>query len=606
MTRTFRRCPSGAPNDARGSIAAMSTEHPAALNTSAAAHRDAVARLTAADERYELITLPSERGPLRVFRNAPPTLRDLYAEGVSDHTFLVHDDERLTFAEAHAAAARLAHGLVHDLGVRAGDRVAISMRNFPEWMLAFQAATSVGAIAVAMNSMWQTDEMVYGLRDSGATVLFADDERMERLAAASPDDTLDPITVIATRTTRSTCAGHRVMPIDRWLAPPAGAGPAPTLPPAEIEPDDPATILYTSGSTGRPKGVVSTHRNIVTALLAWELEGAVQAVLAGGAPPAAPTDDPAEGDQPAALLGVPLFHVLGLHAVFLASFRAQRKLVCMTRWDPAAAAALVERERITAISAPPAMTGDLVREARRSRRDLSSLRSVGGGGASRAPEQVRQIDDTFATAVPQTGWGMTETSAIGTLIAGADYLAHPDSAGRCLAVLDLQVVDDDGRPLPPGERGELLVRGTSLFAGYRNRPEVDAEVFVDGGWFRTGDVAVIDADGYLYIVDRIKDLIIRGGENIGCGQVEAALLAHPAVREASVYAVPDERLGEEVGATVSVDGDLTADDLRAFVGRHLAPYAVPRHLTLTTEPLPRTASGKIFRRAIRDAALGTG
>jgi long-chain acyl-CoA synthetase len=586
----------------------MSIDPTEPTGPSAAARRAVLAQLTAPDAPYELEVIDRPRGPLRVFANAPRSLRELYGAAAGGRTFLVHDDERLTFAETAAQAARLARGLVDDLGVRAGDRIAISMRNFPEWMIAFQAATSIGAIAVAMNSMWQTDEMVYGLTDSGAKVLFADDERMTRLAAA--DLAPEGLTVIATRTDRTDCGPHRVLPIGTWLASEQADA---TLPAADIHPDQPATILYTSGSTGRPKGVVSTHRNIVTALLAWELEGIAQMVLAGGPLPAASAADASAADdgeadagaQPASLLGVPLFHVLGLHAVFLASFRSNRKLVCMTRWDPTAAAALVESERITAISAPPAMTGDLVREARRTERDLSSLRSVGGGGAARAPEQVRQIDDAFATAVPQTGWGMTETSAIGTLIAGADYLAHPDSAGRCLAVLDLAVVDDDGTHLPPGERGELLVRGASLFAGYWNRPEVDAEVFVDGGWFRTGDVAIIDDEEYLYIVDRIKDLIIRGGENIGCGQVEAALLAHPSVREASVYAVPDERLGEDVGATVFAEDDLDADALRAFVAQTLPPYAVPQHLTMTREPLPRTASGKIFRREIRDAALGS-
>jgi long-chain acyl-CoA synthetase len=577
----------------------MSNDPSRPSGPSATARRAALDQLTAPGAPYHLVDHQGPRGPVRVFADAPRSLRELYESADGARTFLVHGDERLTYAEAGALAARLARGLVDDLGVRPGDRVAISMRNFPEWMLAFQAITSIGAVAVAMNSMWQTDEMVYGLTDSGAGVLFADDDRMVRLAAA--DDAPDGLTVIATRTDRRECGPHRVLPIGTWLDAPEA-----TLPDVDIEPDQAAAILYTSGSTGRPKGVVSTHRNIVTALLAWELEGFALMLLAGMPMPTAPTDDDSEGDTPATLLGVPLFHVLGLHAVFLASFRGNRKLVCMTRWDPAEAAALVERERITAISAPPAMTGDLVREARRTDRDLSSLRSVGGGGAARAPEQVRQIDDAFATAAPQTGWGMTETSAIGTLITGADYLAHPDSAGRALAAIELTVVDDEGRALPPGERGELLVRGASLFVGYWNRPEVDAEVFVDGGWFRTGDVAVIDDDEYLYIVDRIKDLIIRGGENIGCGQVEAALLEHPSVREASVYAVPDERLGEDVGATVFADDDVDADGLRAFVATSLPSYAVPRHLTVVREPLPRTASGKIFRRAIRDAALGAG
>ena len=274
----------------------------------------------------------------------------------------------------------------------------------------------------------------------------------------------------------------------------------------------------------------------------------------------------------------------------------------MYRWDPAEAAALIEKERITAFSGPAAMTGDLVREARRTGCDLSSLVSVGGGGAPRAPEQVRQIEATFDNAAPGTGWGMTETNAIGTVIGGAEYLARPSSAGRCLAVLELKVIDETGAEVPPGERGELLVRGTSMFRGYWNRPELNAEVFIDD-WFRTGDVAFIDADGFMSIVDRIKDLIIRGGENIGCGQVEAALLSHPAVQEAAVYAVPDDRLGEEVGATIHADPDLDVEALRDFLGDHLAKFEVPRYLSVSAEPLPRTASGKVLKRQLRDEAV---
>jgi long-chain acyl-CoA synthetase len=274
----------------------------------------------------------------------------------------------------------------------------------------------------------------------------------------------------------------------------------------------------------------------------------------------------------------------------------------MYKWDPEAAAALIEREKITTFTAPAAMTGDLVREAKRTDRDLSSLMSVGGGGAPRAPEQVRQIEASFAKALPATGWGMTETNAIGTGIGGLDYLARPASSGRCSAVLQLKVIDDKGVELPPGERGELLVRGTSLFRGYWNRPEVNAEVFTDG-WFRTGDVAYLDDEGYLFIVDRIKDLIIRGGENIGCGQVEAALLMHPDVHEAAVYAVPDERLGEEVGATIYAAPRLDVVALRAFLHEHLARFEVPRYILPVKAPLPRTASGKILKRQLRDEAL---
>ncbi|HEY3887737.1 MAG TPA: fatty acid--CoA ligase family protein, partial [Caulobacteraceae bacterium] len=310
----------------------------------------------------------------------------------------------------------------------------------------------------------------------------------------------------------------------------------------------------------------------------------------------------APASQPATLLAVPLFHVTGSHAVYLSSYRAQRKMVCMYRWDPQAAAALIEAEKITSFVAPAAMTGDLVRVARQTARDLSSLMTVGGGGAPRAPEQVKQIEASFAKALPNTGWGMTETNAIGTGIGGLAYLERPASSGRGSAVLDLKIIDDKGVGLPAGERGELLVRGTSVFRGYWNRPEVNAEVFIDG-WFRTGDVAYLDAEGFLFIVDRIKDLIIRGGENIGCGQVEAALLRYPDVHEAAVYALPDERLGEEVAATLYANASIDLDALRAFLSEHLARFEVPRYIRVSPDPLPRTASGKILKRDLREQAL---
>jgi long-chain acyl-CoA synthetase len=544
---------------------------------------EALARLTKAGECYELQEILVGERPIRVFKNAPPSLRELFADNVSDKPFLVYDNERWTFAEAFRDAARIARLLKDRYGVAEGDRVALSLRNYPEWILAFMAATSIGAIAVAMNALWGAEEMAFGLTDSGAKVLFADQERLERLAERDP---IPGLQVIAVRPKSAHPADLKAL-----LAGTAAG----EMPAAQVRPDDPATIFYTSGSTGRPKGVVSTHRNILSALLSWELDAQAGQLMLDAAPL------PVEG-QPAALLAVPLFHVTGSHAVYLQSYRMQRKIVCMYRWNPERAAELIEREKITSFTAPAAMTGDLVRIARETRRDLSSLVSVGGGGAARAPEQVKQIDATFAKAMPATGWGMTETNAIGTGIGGAAYLERPASSGRCSAVLDLRIVDEAAEELPVGERGELLVRGASLFQGYWNRPDVNAEVF-ESGWFRTGDIAYLDEEGFLFIVDRIKDLIIRGGENIGCGQVEAALERHPAVREAAVYGVPDERLGEEVGATVYASLGLDVAELKSFLGGHLARFEVPRFVRVTHEPLPRTASGKIFKRQLRDLAI---
>ena len=550
----------------------------------------AIAELTGPGQPYELVDEVVKGRALRVFRNAPPSLRALFVSTASDLPFLTYEGERFTFAQAWQGASRIAQVLVQQ-GVGHGDRVAIAMRNYPEWILAFTAITSLGAVAVAMNAHWQAEEMAYGLTDSGAKLLLADQERLDRLAQLP---TLPPgLTVLAVRPKQRSAGLLVLQDLTEALA---DAGTVVAMPPATVAPDDNATILYTSGSTGHPKGVVSSQRNVIAALMSWELDRLVAERTAGlvTPPPAV---------QSGTLLAVPLFHVSGLHASLLASYRIQRRVVAMYRWDADLAAALIDSEQLSSMVAPAAMSGDLVRVARSGRYNLASLLVLGGGGAPRAPEQVRQIAAVFANAMPGTGWGMTETNAIGTGIGGDDYLGRPASSGRCSLVLQLKVVDELGQAVPTGQRGELLVRGTSMFQGYWNRPEVNAQVFVDGDWFRTGDGAVLDDEGFLFIVDRIKDLIIRGGENIGCGQVEAALLMHPDVHEAAVYAVPDERLGEEVGATVYGTPQLDIAALQDFLAQHLAKFELPRYIVRSDEPLPRTPSGKILKRQIRDAAL---
>ena len=551
---------------------------------------DAFARITAVGEPYELVDREDIRGPVQTFVNAPTSLRQVYEDAVSDVEFVVAEDQRWTFAEFWNDAATIGHLLVHDLGVRKGDRVAISMRNYPEWMLAFTAATSVGAIAVAMNSLWNADEMAYGLTDSGAKVLFADAERLALLESMA--EPIEGLQVVAVRHTGSPAADVELA--GRM----AEIGSVP-MPEVDIAPTDSALILYTSGSTGHPKGVLSNHHNVIVALMAWEVEYGALTERPGNV--VAPEEG--SGLVPASLLGIPLFHVLGLHAVFLASFRGQRKLVAMYKWDASVAAELIERERIVTFTGPPAVSGDLVRVAQSEGRDLSSLLSVGGGGAARPPEQVGQIDDAFEKALPNTGWGMTETNAIGTIIFGAEYSERRLSSGPALCVIDLRVVDDDGNELQQGERGELQVRGPSMFREYWNKPEATADSFAEDGWFKTGDVAYIDTDGHLFIVDRIKDLIIRGGENIGCGGVEAALSSHPNVIEAAVYSVPDDRLGEEVGTTMYVTEDFDETELREYLVDHLAKYEIPRYITTMIEPLPRTGSGKLLKRQLRDDTI---
>ena len=549
---------------------------------------DALKQLTAPGQPFAMQLVDIGGNPCRVYVNAPNSLRELFAENRSDETFFVYEDERYSFEDMYQRAATIAATLVNDYGVGRGDRIAIAMRNYPEWIMAFTAITSIGAIAVAMNALWGPEEMAYGLSHSGARLVFADQERVDRLARCEPSLNID---IIGVRLKEPVASGVRL--ISDILATPAA------MPTAEIDPDEDTLILYTSGSTGHPKGAVSSHRAVISALLSWEIDAAASALINNTEPLVLPY-------QIATLLGVPLFHVAGSHAVYLSCYRSQRKLVGMYKWDVETAAELIEREQIASFVAPAAMTGDLVEAALRTQRDLSSLLVVGGGGAPRAPDQVKRIATTFKQAIPNTGWGMTETNAIGTGISGQDYLDRPSSSGRVAAVLDVAIMDEAGNHLHQGQRGELMVRGTSMIRGYWDNPAANASSFTDG-WFHTGDVAYLDEEDFVFIVDRLKQLIIRGGENIGCGEVEAALLNHPDVIEASVYGVPDERLGEEIGATVYVRQAVDEEALRGFLVDHLARFKIPRYISSTFAVLPRIASGKIDKielRAKHGKALG--
>ncbi|MGI9233620.1 MAG: class I adenylate-forming enzyme family protein [Woeseiaceae bacterium] len=549
--------------------------------------QQAINQVCAAGQPYELKTTQIRGKSCRVFVNAPLTLHDIYSDSRSDLDFLIYEKERLSFDEVYRQASALAFAMVEDYGIQQGDRVAIALRNYPEWVIAFFAATSIGAIAVPLNAWWNSREIYYSLEDCQPSLIIVDQERLDRLANC--ESLTKDLRIIRLR-----AAGNPGMESDNWDGV-LGANIAAEMPQVSVDPDDDAIILYTSGSTGHPKGVVSSHRSIIHALLSWELDWELRACM--GVYELQETEQ-----QGGMLLAIPLFHVAGCHAAMLSSIRVQRKVVCMYKWDVQKGMELIERERLTAVMATPAISGDVVHASATSSRDLSSLILLGGGGAPRAPEQVRAIDRMSETLIPATGWGMTETNAIGTGIAADDYLEHPSSSGQCSGVLDIRVVDDLGKQQPTGERGELQVRGTSMFRAYWNRPEATAEAF-DGDWFHTGDVAIVDEQGFLYIVDRIKDLVNRGGENIGCGEVEAALLENPNVIEACVYGVPDERLGEEVGAMMYVSQVLDEDELRAFLADKLAKFEIPRYFHQETEPLPRIATGKIAKRQLQGEAI---
>lgn len=549
---------------------------------------DVVGMVTSEKAPWELQEVEVKGATQKWFVNGPQSLRQLYEDNLSDEPFYAYEDECYTFQEVYRMAASLAQQLQSRYGVKHGDRVAIAMRNYPEWPIALEAITSIGAIAVAINAWWQPEEIDYAFKLTGVTVVIADQERIERISHIAPESTPHIIAVRAAPSDSTT-------PIDTLTS---SNDPMPSV---GIHPDDDAVILFTSGSTGHPKGSVSTHRNILAALLSWEVDFVTHFIMENGEFDQEKIGSAAKS-QSTALLAMPLFHVNGLHAVLLSAFRTQRKIVSMYKWDAATAADIIDNEGISTFVGTPAMTGDLVEYAKRSHRNLESLRSTGGGGSARATSQVKDIGQSLKNAAPFTGWGMTETNSIGTGIYGADYLKNPNSSGMCSAVLEVSTIDEQGNFLPPGDRGELVVRGTSVIHGYWNQPQANKESFV-GEWFRTGDVAYIN-DGHLYVVDRIKQLIIRGGENIGCGEVEDALLDHPDVIEASVYGVPDERLGETVAATLYISADAKNVAISDYLQSKPAKFKVPEYLKLCTEQLPRIASGKIDKRRLRQEHIG--
>ena len=546
---------------------------------------DAVAAITGPDGPFPIVEADVLGRRTRVFRNTPPSLRALFAAARTrgDAPFLVYEDERWSFADVMAAVDALGAALVDHYGVAPGDRVAIAMRNYPEWVVAFAAITSIGAISVSLNAWWTTEELAYALRDSGSRVVLADPERVARMVPLL--GTL-PLSVLAVRHDGPAPAG-----VDRWEdVVVAGA----SLPDVELHPDMDATILYTSGTTGHPKGAVSTHRAVLSALLAFACRAAINAAMGAGPPKAHP-------HPTSFILVVPLFHVTGCVPVMLSCFAAGYKLVFLHKWDPARALELIERERITQFVGVPTQSWDLLECPDFERRDTSSLLSVGGGGAPAPPELVRRVDRSFRTARPGIGYGMTETNAYGPGNSGDDYLRKPTSCGRVLPVAELRVTDADGRLLGAGEVGELWFRGPNLIRGYWNRPDATAETIVDG-WLRSGDIGRIDDEGFVYVQDRAKDMILRAGENVYCAEVEAALYQHPGVYEAAVFGIPHDRLGEEVAAAIvpKPGQTIAADALRAFLAEHLAPFKIPTRIVFHSEQLPRNPAGKILKRALRD------
>lgn len=540
--------------------------------------------------QFEIETVDIRGTPTRTWKGAPRTLLDLLIAGRNaggSRDLFRLDHERLTHEQHYAQVRALAKAFVDVFGVAEGDRVAIAMRNYPEWSVAFFAATAIGAIAVPLNAFWNGAELAFGVADSGASVLVADGERLERLAPHL--DELASVQLIVTRSHDR--KGAWPLP-DSIAFSELVAGTA-TMPTVPVAPEDPATIFYTSGTTGWPKGVLGTHRNICSNPVTIMYTKVSQSMR-----DAQPLD--ARSRPPVVLLSVPLFHATGCHAMLLSAVYFGSTLVFMRKWEPHTCLDLIERHGITSIGGAPAMVWDLVNDIRLAEYELRTLTDVGAGGAATAPELLRRLETVLPERRLTTGYGLTESSSTVASIGGNDFDLRPDSVGVPAPVYDLRFMDPAGHDVQQGTPGEILIQGPGVVPGYWNRPEATAETFTDG-WLHTGDIGRVDDDGFLYIVDRAKDIIIRGGENISSSEVEAALLEHPDVLEAAAFAVPHTTLGEEVGVAIRLRDDsvVTDLDLRMHAQSVLAAFKVPSHIWFAAEPFPRSASGKVLKRDVR-------
>ena len=522
----------------------------------------------------------------RLFENAPPSLVGLFAHGAShgDKDFLIFEGERLSFAETWKRACRLAHALESELGVQQGEKVALAMRNFPEWCISYMAVISLGAVVVPLNAWWKAEELKYGLEDCGAKKVILDAKRLEYI---SPYKEELGLTLILARE-EGEGADYRYEDLLE--------GSTNDTPPAvEIQPDDDFCIVYTSGSTGNPKGVVLTHRGCISTLMSWAFTAGILKEVNGGVSPF--------GDDPGILLAIPLFHVTGSHSIFMLSYLVGRRIVMMYRWDPSEACEIINREELTNFVGVPSQSFELMEAAGED--GLPSLIDIGSGGAKRPAEHVRKIAEKFANGRPSSGYGLSETNAVGCVISQGDYQKRPDSTGRPVPpITDIKIVKD-GEDMPTGEVGEIWIRSAANFRGYHNLPDETEKALTPDGWFRTGDLGKMDEENYVYIVDRIKDMIIRGGENISCLDVENHVYLHEGIAEAVVFSVPDETLGERVGLVIYPKDGATIDpaELRAFLQNDLAAFKVPERIWISPSPLPRLGTEKFDKLTIRRIAL---
>ena len=522
---------------------------------------------------------------LPMLAKAPGNMADYFAFFCATHAdkeFLVDGDIRLSFRETYAAARVLAGGLVDGHKLQKGDRVGIAARNSANWIIAYMAIIMAGGVATLLNGWWQGGELAEGIRMVGCRYVLADEQRAARLAGHDIGGC------------ELLIFGHDGAPMEGLSVLTSKGGGAETPLPA-LEPTDNATILYTSGSTGQSKGAVSDHRAVVQGAMSYVGQTLVFFELLSSTGQAMPA-------QPSALVNVPLFHVTASIPLVLQSFAIGRKLVLMPKWDAEEAMRIIEKERISYFVGVPLMSIELATHPNRHKYDLTSCTAFAAGGAPRPVEHVKKIRKEMSWGYPLLGYGLTETNGVGCGNFTDNYLEKPTSTGPATKPLvEVQMLDDDGNVLPQGERGEVGIRTIANFNGYWNNEQSTRDAFTADGFFRTGDIGYLDEDGYLFIVDRKKDIIIRGGENISCPEVEAAAYEHESIAELSVFGIADDKYGEVPGIVYHTkDGiKLTEDELKAFLAPRLAPFKIPVHFWQVAEPLPRLGTQKIDRVALR-------
>jgi len=555
--------------------------------------------MTAPGAKFEMEEKVINGIRLRTYKHAPLTLRDvvLNSKQWDFREYLVFEDERITYAAHYKAVAHMARRLREDFGVQKGDRVAVVMRNYPEWAVGFWAALAIGAIATPLNSWWTGEELEYGLADSGAKVAIVDPEKLERIRDHLPKLTQLKTVIVARGGDDE--ADPRIVSLEKLIGSARAWASLPDIemPAAEVGPDDDATIMYTSGTTGKPKGALATHRGIISNVFNGMACQARHFVRQGQSPP---VRDPLNDPPRIPLLAIPFFHATGAFSNLVPVIMNADKIVTMYKWDPGEALEIIEREKITMIGGVPAIAWQVLEHPDRDKYDLSSIQFVAYGGAPSAPELVATIKRRFPNGLASNGWGMTETCAASCVNFGKDYEVRPDSCGAPAPAMDFKIVGSNGETLGPNQVGELWVKGPNNCKAYWNKPEATAKTYIDG-WVVTGDIGRMDEESFVFLLDRAKDMLIRGGENIYCIEVESALYDHPAIMDAAVVGIPHKVLGEEVGAVVQVkpDMEVTTDELRRFAAQKIAAFKVPVDIQIQRDPLPRNANGKIMKSELR-------